>query len=193
MANIGLVLNHTKCEIILPTTISDEQRTSTIHRIHQIIPGAVDLKEHEMTTLGAPITEAAAELTLGEKREELERMLERLQLLDAHSAFFLPRNSIWLPKLKYLLRAAPIYRQSALLQQLDDSPRAALTTITNVNFNDESWEQAVLPTRYGGLGLRSTVDISLPSHVSCVMSPADILHTTRTIQYQRCARTRVGS
>ena len=28
------------------------------------------------------------------------------------------------------------------------------------------WDQAVLPTRYGGLGLRQLADVALPSYVS---------------------------
>ena len=166
MENIGLVLNLTKCEIILPRDVSDEQSASATDRLHRVIPGAVILKDHELTTLGAPISEKAAELTMREKREELERMLERLQHLDAHSAFFLLRNSLWLPKLQYLLRASPLYRQPQLLQPMDDLLKTALTTIVNVRFDDDSWKQAALPTRYGGLGLRSTVDVALPSYVA---------------------------
>ena len=184
MAGIGLVLNHSKCEIILPENAPEEKRSAATDKIHRIIPGAAVLNRHELKALGAPITEAAAELVMEEKREELERMLERLQHLDAHSAFFLLRNSLWLPKLQYLLRSSPLYRQPELLRPLDNSLRTALTTIANVRFEDCSWKQAVLPTRYGGLGLRSTVDVSLPSYVAslhscqqviCSMLPAHLL------------------
>ena len=170
MAGIGLVLNHSKCEVILSESASEEKRMAVTDKVHRIIPGAAVLNRRELKALGAPITEAAAELVMEEKREELERMLERLQHLDAHSAFFLLRSSLWLPKLQYLLRSSPLYRQPELLRPMDDSLRTALSTIANVRFDDGSWKQAVLPTRYGGLGLRSTVDVALPSYVASLYS-----------------------
>ena len=103
---------------------------------------------------------------MAEKKEELERMISRLRHIDEHSAVYLLRNCIWMPKLQYLLRASPLFRHEELLQPLDGMLRAATSAITNVNFSDECWLQASLPTRYGGLGLRRTLDVALPSYIA---------------------------
>ena len=102
-------------------------------------------------------------------------MIERLHHLDAHTSFFLLRNCLWLPKLQYLLRAAPLYRLTGLLGQLDTVMQSALISLTNVRLTGDSWEQAVLPSRYGGLGLRRLVDVALPSYVSSLHSCHQII------------------
>ncbi|XP_043202745.1 uncharacterized protein LOC122370853 [Amphibalanus amphitrite] len=162
----GLVVNPTKCEIILPRCCSEHQTRSIIERLHTFIPGAALVKDIEARMLGAPMMDAAAEKVMAEKKNDLERMVDRLQHIDAHSAFYLLRNCLWIPKLQYILRAAPVYRRLDLLQPLDETLRAAVCSITNVAFSQDSWTQAVLPTRYGGLGIRRTQDLALPSYVT---------------------------
>ena len=166
MAKIGLDINPAKCEIILSPSVSEEQRSSTVREIHQLLPRASVLTHAEMTELGAPITKTAAETIMARKKDELDLLFERLHCLDSHSAFFLLRNCLWLPKLQYLLRAAPIYELPGLLQAMDSKLKSVMTSLTNVRFEDPSWEQAILPGRYGGLGVRRTEDVALPSYVA---------------------------
>ena len=104
-------------------------------------------------------------------------MIERLHHLDAHTSIFLLRNCLWLPKLQYLLRAAPLYRHAGLLGQLDAVMKSAVISLSNVMLKEDSWEQATLPTRYGGLGLRLLVDVALPSYVSSLHSCHQIIST----------------
>ena len=113
MASIGLDINPTKCEVILPGNILTDQRAKVVTQLHELIPGAAVVPAAHQTLLGAPLTDAAAEVVLAGKRDELDRLLERLHHLDSHSAFFLLRNCLWLPKLQYVLRAAPLYRRPA--------------------------------------------------------------------------------
>ena len=187
MARIGLNINPNKCEVILPAGISDEQRNCAIGNLHQLIPGAAILQDSERTVLGAPISEAAAEAVIAEKQEELEHMIERLHHLDAHTSFFLLRNCLWLPKLQYLLRTATLYRHTKLLGQLNAVMQSAVTSISNVRFAGDSWEQAVLPTRYGGLGLRRLVDVALPSYVSSLHCCHQIISSCLSVSLITCA------
>ena len=112
------------------------------------------------------MSEAAAVRALVEKKVDLERMIKRLKHMDAHTSLFLLQKSIWLPRLQYLLRAAPVYTQMDILTELDHVLRVAVTDLLNVRFDESSWQQAVLPTRLGGLGLRQTADVALPSFIS---------------------------
>ena len=122
-----------------------------IEKLHQLIPGATVADASKAMILGVPIRDSASQAVMQSKTEELERMAGRLEF-DAHSAFYLLTHCLWIPKLQYLLRAAPIYRQQDLLKPLDETLRAATSTITNVRFGEANWEQATLPTRFGGLG-----------------------------------------
>ena len=166
MARIGLDINPAKCEIILPSNATEEQKNFAVGEIHKLLPRASTLTDAELTVLGAPITKTATQAIMAKKADELDLMLERLHCLDVHSAVFLLRNCLWLPKLQYLLRAAPVYEQPDLLQAMDQKLKSAMTSLTNIRIEDVNWAQAVMPIRYGGLGLRRTEDVALPSYVA---------------------------
>ena len=150
---------------VTPSTGAAEHSVN-VEKLHQLLPGAAVLADTEQLVLGAPLTTSATVTALGKKKDELDRLLSRLQFLDSHSAIHLLRHCLWLPRLQYLLRAAPIYKQPELLNQLDMDLRSAVGGLVNVHFDEASWQQAVLPTSLGGLGLRRTVDVALPSFVS---------------------------
>ena len=46
------------------------------------------------------------------------------------------------------------------------SIRSSAESICNVTLDISGWQQAKLPVRYGGLGLRSCKDLSLPAYLS---------------------------
>ena len=97
-------------------------------------------------------------------------MIAKLSLLDPHQAFVLLKNSFAIPKLTYLLRSSPAFHQADLLQEFDQALRDSMRLITNVDFSEESWIQATLPTRAGGLGIRKSSDIALPCFISSALS-----------------------
>ena len=171
MARIGLNVNPSKCQII---ALVNGAHSAIISQLHRIIPGASVLNENQETVLGAPLTAAATEALVREKREDLKRMIERLKKLDSHSALYLLRSSLWLPKLQYLLRAAPIFQYPSLLKQLDEVIRPAMEQLINVKFSDTTWEQAVL---LGGLGLRRKEDVALPSFIASLYRCRQLLQT----------------
>jgi len=63
-------------------------------------------------------------------------------------------NSLAMPKLLYLLRTSEC-ADNPLLSQFDNTLRAGLTRILNVDLNDDQWTQASQPVGDGGLGIRS--------------------------------------
>ena len=165
-------------EIITSNTGAAAEHAVTVEKLHRLIPGAAVTAEVEQMVLGAPLTRAAIGTALGKKKEELDRLLNRLQLLDSHSAFYLLRHCLWLPRLQYLLRAAPVYQQPELLHQLDADLKSAVGGLVNVNFGEASWQQTVLPTSLGGLGLRRTADVALPSFISSLHRCQQLLSAT---------------
>ena len=141
------------------------------------------------------MTEAASELVLTQKETELTRLIERLHYLDAHSAFFLLRNCLWLPKLQYILRAAPLYRRPVQLSHMDALLKRAVVSLTDVRLEGDCWDQAVLPTRYGGLGFRQLADVALPSYVSSLYCCSELISAilppslTPAADQERCSAT----
>ena len=116
-------------------------------------------------------------------------MIQRLRNIEPHAALFLLKNCLWLPKLLYFLRASPAYAEiPSVLQRMDSSLQEALSSLVNVNFRGESWHQAVLPVRQGGLGIRQMSDVALPAHIASLHAteslvakilPANLLATFR--------------
>ena len=63
----------------------------------------------DCTLLGAPLSEEGIVGILGDRREDLQRVVSRLDVIDNHQAFILLRNAFSIPKLLYVLRASPAY------------------------------------------------------------------------------------
>ena len=107
---------------------------------------------------------------------ELQRLSEIVTTLDAHYAFYLLKNCFILPKLLYFLRTSPCYEELDILQQYDSIILKSLSKICNVNFNESSYIQAILPASKGGIGIASASQIALPSFLAsatgakCVLS-----------------------
>ena len=124
----------------------------------------------ESIILGAPIAPQGVRSEISSKLNALKRMISRLSSIDPHQAFVLLKNSFAIPKLTYLLRSSPAFQQTDLLEEFDMVLRNSLSSITNIEFTDTSWTQASLPARSGGLGIRKSIDISLPCFISSALS-----------------------
>ena len=104
-------------------------------------------------------------------------MTKKLSLLDRHPALFLLTNCFSIPKLVYFLRSAPCYLEQDILDSFDSSIRSCAELICNVIFDNSGWQQAKLPVRFGGLGLRSCSDISLPAYLSSLASSRSLIQS----------------
>jgi len=62
---------------------------------------------------------------------------------------------------------------SPCLQMLDDVQRKTLSSITNVRFGHNSWILATILVCWGGLGVRSVVDLAPSAFLapSCLVRP----------------------
>ena len=104
-------------------------------------------------------------------------MVSKLELIDPHQAFVLLKNSMAIPKLTYLLRSSPAYKEADLLQEFDEIVRTSLSQITNVDVKDKAWTQASFPARMGGLGIRKSEDIALPAYISSSISTQSLVES----------------
>lgn len=60
--------------------------------------------------------------------------------------------------------------------------KGALESIVNIQMNTDQWVQSSLPVNYGGMGIRSLMDISLPAYLASVNGVKDIVSTLINIQ-----------
>ena len=169
LAAIGLQINPAKSEIINLDS-NDEDLCRAVSAIQKIMPGAQVTNRDNLTFLGSPIHQEAISKCITERSVTLKTMSERLKTIDAHPALFLLRNCFALPRLLFVLRSAPCYTATDLLQSFDHIIRESAEAICNIRFDDIGWCQATFPVHHGGLGLRSASDIALPAYASSVYS-----------------------
>jgi len=141
----GFQLNTAKCEIIM----EDFTKIPT----SSVFYSFVKVEKAEMTLLWSPVLKGKAQdAAISRKIDELKKAVDRLSLLQSHDALMLLKNSLAMPKLLYTLRTSDC-SDNTLLAQFDNTLRAALSVILNVDLNDDQWAQASLPVRNGGLGI----------------------------------------
>ena len=174
LREVGLEVNQSKCELLI-LDHAKEQVRETERLFREVLPSLKVIVPTSSTLLGAPLSERGISYVIRERAEDLERMVSKLHLIENHQAFVLLKNCFALPKLQYVLRSSPAYRQEAELGNFDKVLLAALSCVTNTRFEDDARKQAVLPVRLGGLGVRLSSDIALPAFVSSLHSTCGLV------------------
>ena len=164
---LGLVLNHSKSEVIC----ADEH---TRQSILSVSPHLQCTDQADACLLGSPIGgPQSITKVLSSKKQSLELMGERLKLLHSHDALCLLKNALALPKILYVLRSAPCFSCS-ILAELDRLQRSLLEAICNVTLSYVAWSQASLPTRAGGLGIRKFTMLATPAFLASAAGSASL-------------------
>jgi len=106
---LGFELNASKCAIVC----------NILHTVEKfkIFGEFKTVQLSNLTLLGLPVHSGPAEnAVLESKCEDLARAVSRLALLHAHDALVILRNSLSVPKLRYLLQTAECSGRPAPLQ-----------------------------------------------------------------------------
>ena len=113
------------------------------------------------TLRGSSIGVLASISTILEEIRSLEVMRERLKHLSTHDALLLFRHSFAILKLLYSLRTTSCFL-SPMLQEYDNLLKSSVSDIVSIYFSDgdPAWTQGTLPVKYGGLGIRSEVQLA---------------------------------
>ena len=115
--------------------------------------------------------------TINEKREALERMTSKLEVLNPHHAFVLLKNVFAIPKLQYVLRASPAYLCREELRIFDRALFDSLGRVAYVSLEGDVCKQAGFPLNFGGLGCRRAEDIALPTFLASMNSVGELVET----------------
>ena len=178
-AELGLILNHQKSEII---SSDNAARGSVLCAI----PGARVIDPEKATLLGSPVGDIdCISAVLEEKIGMLKTMGERLKYLFSHDAILLLRHSFAIPKLLYNLRTSPCFL-SPKLQEYDNLLRSIVSSIVNIRFgeDDPAWTQATLPVKSGGLGIRSAVQLAPSAYMASAAACSELVSIVLPPQLQ---------
>jgi hypothetical protein len=163
-ADLGMSLNFSKCEISFLGPVTNKK--DLMEKLSTLAPGIQEIEESNAQLLGAPLNENSIQTTFQKKIDDFTRLSSRLKSIPSHISYFLLRNSLAIPKLTYLLRTSPLWKQPQLLKEFDAALRATMEEITNCQLPDIAWSQSMLPIAQGGLGIRHTEKLSLPCFLS---------------------------
>ena len=171
---LGAALNGGKCELTL-LNHTPEQQAEVVQLFRNRLPTIKVIPSEELDLLGSPLLDASVPRILEDKKAMLERVCSRLEEIDAHAALVLLKNCFSMPKFMYLLRTSTAFKFPENLQSIDESIRKALTSITNVDIKNEAWHQARLPVRHGGLGIRTSEQLSASAYLASHYATEDLV------------------
>ena len=164
--HIGLDLNTSKCEVITSQHID--------LTLYPVLNGFIQVDARDACLLGSPLmADRCLDDKLGEKCRELELMVTRIAQIDSHYALTILRNSLGVPKLLHMLRTSRCFDSSRLVE-FDGILKSGLETILNVELSGSQWEQACLPIREGGLGIRTAVSLAPSAFLASAVSSCEL-------------------
>ena len=142
------------------------------------MPGINTPKKDKLIILGSPLGSKAQVELLEKKIEDMKKVNQVVEKLDAHYGFYMLKNCLGLPKLLYFLRTSTCFNHHALLEKYDKTVQDGLSKVCNVNFDDLSSTQLTLPAEMGGLGVSSASMIALPAFLASAFGASQFLATT---------------
>lgn len=166
LSSVGLSLNASKCEVAFLGSPTSPLHGPALDAITNTLTDIRETQLPDLTLLGAPLTDGGLTVAVGTASATVERLCSRLRHLDSHTAIFFLAHYVSAPRLSYLLRSAPVYKEPHTLNCVDEVVRGTLEAVSNVSLSDVSWEQATLPIRLGGLGVRSVERLALPCYIA---------------------------
>ena len=98
--------------------------------------------------------------------------------MPSYDSLFFLRFVIAMPRLLYTLRTAPCSGNPELCLY-DNLIRETISTTLNIDLNENRWNQASLPVRWGGLGIRSAVMLAPSAYLASAAGTLDL--TTRIL------------
>lgn len=130
-----------------------------------------------LSILGAPVHAHGNDEALANIEEITRTLIDRTANIGSHAALFFLSRYAAVPRATYLLRAAPVHATAEPLEAIDELMREATSRCCNVQLDDDSWTQASLPLRLGGLGVRRLADVALPAYIASLEASRDLVCT----------------
>ena len=174
---LGLFLNVDKSEVV-----SDSE--SAVGHLLSTFPGLQYVQASHAILLGSPLGSEALQVCFEEQLHQLNVIGKRLCHLQMHDAITILRHSFSIPKLLHILRTSPAC-SSPFLESWDHLLKSTVSRITNIDFNHgNSWLQATLPIKSGGLGFRSASILAPSAFLASADGASDLMQQLLPIHLQ---------
>jgi hypothetical protein len=133
--------------------------------------------KNNLELLGSPIFEDGFDFIAKKKNEKVFLLLKNIEQenLNLHTAYFLVKKCLFVPRLNFLLRTSPFWKFPNCIKSIDNAIRNSLQKFLNIKFNENQWTLASLPISNGGLGIRKIEDISLPAFLGSIHGVHDLV------------------
>ena len=174
LQTLGLTLEPTKCKIIPLSSPSNS--TTAISQLVSILPGMKTLPKEQLCYLNSPILPDAIPDAVSKSAKDVSTICSRIPYLDSHTGLFILTHYASAPRLNYLMRSSPTFKCPGALDQIDLEVQEAAIKVTNVKLEGKAWTQATLPTRKGGLGLRSLCTLALPCFITSINKSLELMN-----------------
>lgn len=130
---LGLEINPNKCELFF---VSGKKSDVIVSEFEKISPGIRIIDKSELEILGVPIFEEGYAIAFDKKFNSLQLLISKLNELNAHKAYCLLKNCLFIPKLTYMMRTCALWNHPSLTSKMDNCLKTSLESILNVTFNE---------------------------------------------------------
>ena len=113
LCSVGLEINNSKCELLMVNNTTSHERSRTTKLFQDVFPSISIPAPNLWQLIGSPLHQDSTPLHLEPKIKMLDNIIENVELIEPHQAFFILKNCLSIPKLMYLLRSAPCDASSA--------------------------------------------------------------------------------
>ena len=134
--------------------------------------------------LGSPLTNESIRPALRSAFGTVSKLCNRIKTLDSHTGLFFLANHTSAPRLSHLMRTTPTFHEPQILEQIDEEVRATAEQVANVRMSGLHWEQASLPVRFGGLGIRNLRSLSYPCFIASLTSAIPLMNEIANLGLQ---------
>ena len=142
--------------------LSDIMLEATEAQFRGLLPGVKVVEACDLSLFGAPVNIQGILGTI-HKREALERMTSKLEVLNPHQTLVLLKNAFAIPKLQYVLRSSPVYLCREDLRIFDSAPSDSLGRVANVPLEGDVCKQAGFSVIFCAIGCRRAGDTTWAS------------------------------
>lgn len=161
--SLGLHVNTAKSEVYIYWPTGDNSFPE--------FPQDISKPKEGITLLGSPLW-GEPEFFAQVVQDKIQKVLDLHTIIssmeDAQIELHLLRSCLGCCKITHLLRTGTVPLDLIQDQVIlfDQSLRHTLSTILHCSINDQSWAQASLPFRLGGLGIRRALDSASAAYLS---------------------------
>ena len=152
-----------------------DSQQGAVQAVKKVLPDITETPLTCLQLLGSPLHDAGISTASDSARDTIARLCRRVKSLDRHTGLFFLAHYVSAPRLTYLIRSAPLFKDQTSLQHIDELVRSTLSEVTNVDVSGAAWAQAALPLRHGGLGVRSVEMLALPCYIASLHAATQLI------------------